>query len=350
MHHPALVDVAVHVVRAHLDVTQLKQVEQHAVVFVDRRRARVHGHLGGGSDGRDRIGRQHVRGEEVVEGAERVRDGHPASRRAGPLDPAHQRHDVGLVDRHPAPAVRRQRGHHPGDVAGEDVGRARPEPELRTEPPRMGEVVQGDDGLHAPRRAEREDLRVALQCAGVESPGLRLEPRPLDGEPERVAADGGGAVQRLFGVTPEVAGQTRAGGPAGALPRGPVVLGLAVPVEAALDLVARRRHPDGEAVAEQARGLGGPGAWPRPRRRRLARRRGGRHPFSLSGARGPVPPRRRAQCGGATERMRESAAETMSTSSRAWRTRERTWGSVASLPAWTAAACTSRAASITSAT
>src|SRR5208282_2781958 len=40
--------------------------------------------------------------------------------------------------------------------------------------------------------------------------------------------------------------------PAGGLPAGPVVVGLALAVETALDLVARRRHAGGEALAEQA--------------------------------------------------------------------------------------------------
>ena len=48
--------------------------------------------------------------------------------------------------------------------------------------------------------------------------------------------------------------------------------------------------------------------------------------------------------------MRDRAADTMSTSSRAWRTMERTCGSVASLPARSAAAWTSLAAPMTSAT
>ena len=152
MHRPALVDVAVHVVRVHTGVAQLQQVEQHAVVLVDRGRARVHRHLRLGLQCRHDVGRQHVRRQDVVERAEGVGDGHAPSRRARPLDPPHEGHDVGLVDGHPATAVRRQRRHDPLHVAGEDVGRAGPQPELLAEPERMGEVVQRDDGLQAALR------------------------------------------------------------------------------------------------------------------------------------------------------------------------------------------------------
>ena len=61
-----------------------EQVEQHAVELVDRRRARVDGHLGAGLHGGDGIGRQHVRGEEVVEHAEGVGDGHAPARAGTP--------------------------------------------------------------------------------------------------------------------------------------------------------------------------------------------------------------------------------------------------------------------------
>src|ERR1700733_6404205 len=116
----------------------------------------------------------------------------------------------------------------------------------------MGEVVQRDDRLQAARPAEGEDLGVALQRGVVEGTRLRLEARPLHREAERVAADGRGAVERLLGMAPEVAGQPGTGGLAGTLPGGPVVVRPALAVEAALDLVARCRHPDGEALPEQA--------------------------------------------------------------------------------------------------
>ena len=122
VHRPTLVDVAVDVARIDVVVAQLQQVEQHAVVLVDRRRARVDGHLGVGLDTRHDVGGQDVRGEEVVERAVGVADGHAAAGRAGALYPAHQGHDVGLVDRHPAAAVRGEGRDDPGHVAGEDVG------------------------------------------------------------------------------------------------------------------------------------------------------------------------------------------------------------------------------------
>ena len=154
------------------------------------------------------------------------------------------------------------------------------------EPPRVGEVVQRDHGLEAPRRAQGEDLGVALERRRVEPARRGLQPGPFHREPERVAPDGGGAVQCVFGVAPEVARHTRARHPADALPAGPVVVGLAVPVEAAFDLVARRRHTDGEALAEQARRPGArrPRPRPRPCGRGPARRRGFRHTTSLTAA------------------------------------------------------------------
>ena len=133
----------------------------------------------------------------------------------------------------------------------------------------MGEVVQGDDGFEAAGAAEGEDLGVALEGGVVEGAGLGLEAGPLDREAEGVAADGGGPVEGLFGVAPEVAGQARAGGPAGALPGGPVVVRLAVAVEAALDLVARRGDADDEALAEEATA-----ASARPASGQLGRRNG----------------------------------------------------------------------------
>ena len=139
-----------------------------------------------------------------------------------------------------------------GDVAGEHVGRAGAQPELLAQPPRVGEVVQRDHGRHAPCCAHGEDLGVALERGVVERPGTRLQPGPFHREPEGVAPDGRRPVQRLLGMPPEVARQARARRPARGLPAGPVVVGLAVAVEAALDLVARRGDADGEALAEQA--------------------------------------------------------------------------------------------------
>ena len=181
-------------------------------------------------------------------------------------------------------------------MAGEDVGRARPQPELLAEPERVGEVVQGDDRLEAAVDAHGEDLGVALEGGVVVGARAGLEPGPLDRQAEGVAADGGGTVEGLFGVAPEVTGQAGAGGAAGALPGGPVVVRLAVAVVAALDLVARRGHADGEALAQQA---GRP--WSA-----VLRRSGGsmwrsaaRHPFSLAGAAGVRPAGRAGGAAGA---------------------------------------------------
>ena len=255
VHRSALVEVAVDVARIDPGVAQLQEVEQHAVLLVDGRGARVDRDLGVRLDGGHHVRREHVRGQQVVEDAVGVREGHAASGGVGALHPAHQHHDVGLVDRHPAPAVRRQRGHDTADVTGEDVGRAGPEPELLAQPPGVGEVVQRDDGLHASVGARREDPGVALERGRVEGIGPGLEAGPLDREPERIGAGGRGPVQCLFGMTPEVAGQTGPRRPSTVLPARPVVVGLARPVEPALNLVARRRHAGEKALPEQAGSL-----------------------------------------------------------------------------------------------
>ncbi len=91
-----------------------------------------------------------------------------------------------------------------------DVGRSRAQPELLPLPPRVGEVVEGDDGLEAPRRAQREDLGVALERGVVEAARAGLEAGPLDGQPEGVAADGRRAVERLLGIAPKITGDARA--------------------------------------------------------------------------------------------------------------------------------------------
>ena len=160
-------------------VAQLRAGPAACGQLVDRRRARVDRDLGLGLHGGDDVGGQHVRGQEVVEDAEGVGNGHAAAGRARALDPPHEHDDVGLVDRHPATAVRRQRRHHAGDVAGEDVGRAGSEPELLAEPPRVGEVVQRDDGLETPRRAQGEDLGVALERRRVELARARAPAGPI---------------------------------------------------------------------------------------------------------------------------------------------------------------------------
>ena len=174
-----------------------------------------------------------------------------------------------------------ERGDDAGHVAGEDVGRARAEPELLPQPPRVGEVVQRHHRLQAARRAQGEDLGVALQGGVVECTGSGLQAGPLHREAEGVAPDGGGPVERLGGMPPEVARQPRALDPAGGLPAGPVVVRLAVAVEPALDLVARRGHAGQEPLAEQALRLGAPGPAGGRRGRRLAWRWGGGHPVQL---------------------------------------------------------------------
>ena len=163
---------------------------------------------------------------------------------------------------------RRQWGARDGitrcDVAGEAVRRPGAQPELLSQPGRVGEVVQGDIGLQATRRAQLEDLDVAGQGGVVEAPRLGLQPGPFDREAKRVAADGGRPVQRLLGVGPEIARRTGALHPSRTLPGGPVVGRLAAAVVAAFDLIAGGGHPDGETVP-QHRGRRAPRA-PRARR------------------------------------------------------------------------------------
>ena len=176
MHRPALVDVAVDVVGVHAGVAQLEQVEQHAVVLVDRRRARVDRHLGLGLDAADGVGRQHVRGEEVVEDAVGVGHGHAPPGRARPLDPAHEHHDVGLVDRHPAPAVGRQRRARPARRGGRRR-RASPGRSQNSSPSHHGWVKWCSVTMGSRPRAvhRREDLGVALERGLVE--GARASAR-----------------------------------------------------------------------------------------------------------------------------------------------------------------------------
>ena len=107
---PALVDVAVDVGGGHAGRAQQEQVGQRA----DRARRSTtssccRSPAASGCTATMASDAEHVGGQEVVEHAEGVGEGvrgGPADRRP---DPTHQHHDVGLVDRHPAPAVRRQR-------------------------------------------------------------------------------------------------------------------------------------------------------------------------------------------------------------------------------------------------
>ncbi len=117
----------------------------------------------------------------------------------------------------------------------------------------MGEVVEGDDRLESPGQAQREDLGVALERGVVVVARARLQPGPLDRQPKGVATEDGGAVERLLGMAPEITGDARPFDAADVLPAGPVVVGLVYAVEAAFDLVARRRHADDETVPQQAR-------------------------------------------------------------------------------------------------
>ena len=176
-----LVDVAVDVGGRYAGGAQRQEIRHQPIVLVNRRRARVAGHLGPGLDGDDGIGGEHVRRQEVVEHAEGVGEGVVAPRRVRAGDPAHQHHDVGLVDRHPAPAVRSQRGQHALHVAGEAVRGAGSQPELLAQPVRVGEVVEGDHGLEAARGAHLEDLDVAVQGGLVE----RGRPRAPGGPTRR---------------------------------------------------------------------------------------------------------------------------------------------------------------------
>ena len=101
---------------------------------------------------------QHVGGEQVVEDRERLGERPPTAGRIGALHPAHQRHDVRLVDRDPGAAPAGQRRDDPGHVGGEPRRGVGIQPELLTQPRRVGEVVQGHHGLEPPVVAGVEDV------------------------------------------------------------------------------------------------------------------------------------------------------------------------------------------------
>ena len=171
VHCTALVHPAVDVRHVDAGVTPAHQVHQQPVLLVHGGGACPQRHLRPGLGVGDRVGYQHVCREQVVEHAPGVGDRQTTSRRVCAGDPAGEGDDAGIVDRHPTPAVRGERGDHAGDVTGEDVGRSRPEPELGSLPPRMGEVLQGDDGLEPPGVALGEDLGVTLERTRVQLSG-----------------------------------------------------------------------------------------------------------------------------------------------------------------------------------
>ncbi len=146
--------------------------------------------------------------------------------------------------------TRGQHGHHPGHIAGEPLRRVALQPELLPQPVGMGEVVEGDHGLEAALVTRIEDAGVAIEGLTVEGAFLGLEPRPFDGQPERVASHPGGPIEGDLGIPPEVTGVSRRLDPTTAFPPGPIVRRFARSVEAALDLEAGRGHPEQEVVGK----------------------------------------------------------------------------------------------------
>ena len=101
------------------------------------------------------------------------------------LDPAHERHDVGLVDRHPAPAVRRQRAARPGPTCRAKMS-GEPGRSQNSSPSHNGWVKWCSVTMGSRPRvdAHGEDLGVALERGGVEGAraGARAGPtRPTGG-------------------------------------------------------------------------------------------------------------------------------------------------------------------------
>jgi hypothetical protein len=241
---PALVHEPVEVVGPHPLAPGVEQVGEQPVELVDRRGPGVDGDLGVGLGPVDGPIGQHVGHQQVVDHGHGVADRQVAGRRMEAQHPAGQGQGVGLVQRDPVAAPVTQPGHHPGHVGGEALGRARHEPELLAQPPRVGEMAEGDDRREAPLVAGGQDGPVVVEGRLVDLALGRFDPGPLDRQAQGVDPERGRPVQCLVGPGPEVARHPGRRHPAHALPGGPVVGRLAERVVAPLDLVAGRGHAD----------------------------------------------------------------------------------------------------------
>ena len=178
----------------------------------------------------------------------RVRPG-----REHPEQPRADGQDVDLVDRDPVPdRWRRARRRPPRPRAGSGAGESGRSQKLLAQPGRVGEVVQGDERLQTAIDAPIDDGRVAGQGRPVGVPPLGEDACPLHAQPEAVASESGGAVQRLLGPVPEARRPRPTAPPCPPAPRPPVVRRLAGSVEPALDLESGGGHPEDEAVGAGA--------------------------------------------------------------------------------------------------
>ncbi len=139
-------------------------------------------------------------------------------------------------------------------MRGEPLGGVRIQPVFVPEPRRVGEVVQAHDRFHSPFVTGIEDPHVTVERGVVDLAFRRLEPCPLDREPERVAPHAGGAVQSVLGTEPEVARVTGGLDPATGLPARPVVRRLARSVVSAFHLEPGGRDTE-EEVGGKCHGL-----------------------------------------------------------------------------------------------
>src|SRR5439155_22815731 len=236
------------VVAAHPLRPREEHVGEQAVELVDRQAERVGGDDRVGPPGPDRAVGEHVGGEEVVEGAHGRAGGAAAAGREDPGEVRLQREHVDLVERHPLAAAIGQPAGGEGDPRREPLGCVDGEPELLAQPRRVGEVVQGHERLEAALTAGVEDRRIALEGGVVDGALGGFHARPLDRQPERVAAGGDGAIELLLVPVPEPEGVAAGLDPPGALPTAPVVRRPAGAVVAALDLEPRGGHAEAKSL------------------------------------------------------------------------------------------------------
>jgi hypothetical protein len=199
----------------------------------------------------DLVVAEHVGRQEVVEAAHERADRQRPPRREAAGEVRHDGEDVDLVERHPVGHEVAEVVDRGGDPGGEALGAVGLQPEVRAEPPRMGEVVQRDQRGQATVEAGGQDLAVPVEGRRVDLAVGRFAAGPLDRQAEPVAAGGDGPVEQSLGFAPEVDGDAGRFHPPVALPSVPVVAGFARPVVATLDLEPGRGHPEAEAVGEQ---------------------------------------------------------------------------------------------------
>ena len=234
------------------DAVQARQedVAQQSIELVDRERERVRRYLRVRLLRVDLGIREDVRREQMVERADRLARGQPGTGWERSDEKGLQRTDVDLVQRHPPIDERAELMDRSGHPLGEALRGIEPQPELVSQPTRMGEVVQRDQRVESALTACAEDVAIPTERRVVPVARRRLAPGPLDREPEAVAPRSHGSIE-VVGVTlPEIecdAGPLDAACP---LPAVPVVPWLARAVVVTLDLEPGGRHPEPEPVGE----------------------------------------------------------------------------------------------------